>query len=209
MAQPTDELLLSEIRAILLKGKIEDLTVKLVLTKLQDCFGCDLTDRKAWVRESLTTIINEANSDEEEEEAVEATEKKEGGFAKEYNLSAPLAVVCEKSVSSRTEITKLLWVYIRKNNLQNPTDKRQILCDDNFQKIFKRKKVTMFKMAALLTDNLYEIEDSEESDSEEEDTPTKKKIKAEKTKSKPAKATKAGAKVTKEKKPRKPKDVSD
>ena len=46
----------------------------------------------------------------------------------------------------RTEVVKRLWAHIKSNNLQNPKDKRIILCDDAFYSIFKRKTVHMMKV---------------------------------------------------------------
>lgn len=51
----------------------------------------------------------------------------------------------------RTEVTKRIWIYIKEHNLQNPADKREILCDDALQKIFKKSKVHMFKMTKILS----------------------------------------------------------
>lgn len=51
----------------------------------------------------------------------------------------------------RTEVTKQMWVYIKAHDLQNPNNKREILCDEKLEKLFKRKKVDMFKMTKLLS----------------------------------------------------------
>ncbi len=52
----------------------------------------------------------------------------------------------------RTEVTKKMWEYIKSHNLQNPSNKREILCDEKLEKLFKRKKVDMFKMTKLLSE---------------------------------------------------------
>lgn len=51
----------------------------------------------------------------------------------------------------RTEVTKRIWIYIKENNLQNPNNRREILCDDKLEKIFKRKKIDMFQMTKVLS----------------------------------------------------------
>lgn len=56
-----------------------------------------------------------------------------------------------KARSSRGDITKKLWEYIHEHNLQNPSNKREILCDEVLEKIFKRKKIDMFKMAGAIS----------------------------------------------------------
>jgi upstream activation factor subunit UAF30 len=51
---------------------------------------------------------------------------------------------------SRGEAVKKLWEYIKEKELQNPADKRVILCDSKLEQLFKRKKINMFKMSAEL-----------------------------------------------------------
>ncbi|KAI3880397.1 hypothetical protein MKW98_016761 [Papaver atlanticum] len=54
--------------------------------------------------------------------------------------------------ASRTDAVKKIWVYIKANNLQNPADKRQIICDEKLKSIFDGKdKVGMLEIAKLLT----------------------------------------------------------
>ena len=75
-----------------------------------------------------------------------------GGFAKLVQLSDELTEFFNGVFEmQRTEVTKEMWVYIKANNLQNPSNKREILCDDKLEKLFKRKKVDMFKMTKLLS----------------------------------------------------------
>ncbi|TFL07179.1 SWIB/MDM2 domain-containing protein [Pterulicium gracile] len=77
-----------------------------------------------------------------------------GGFAKEYNLSEPLADVLSVSKLSRPQVVKQLWVYIKGNTLQNPENKREILCDDKLRLVFNVDKIDMFKMNKVLGDHL-------------------------------------------------------
>ena len=51
---------------------------------------------------------------------------------------------------SRPQVVKQLWVYIKDNNLQNPANKREILCDDNLRPVFNADKIDMFKMNKVL-----------------------------------------------------------
>ena len=65
--------------------------------------------------------------------------KNVSGFAKPTLISNDLADVLNMSRGSklaRTEVTKLLSEYIKKNNLQNPENKKEILLDDNLDKLF-------------------------------------------------------------------------
>lgn len=55
----------------------------------------------------------------------------------------------------RTELTKKLWDYIRKNGLQDKTKKTQINADDNLKAVFNGKKsVSMFEMTKLVSGHL-------------------------------------------------------
>jgi upstream activation factor subunit UAF30 len=82
-----------------------------------------------------------------------------GGFQKPFNLSEPLADVCGESQLSRPQVVKKLWDYIKGNELQDPNDKRQILCDDKLHAVFKQDKINMFSMNKLLGNQLYPVED--------------------------------------------------
>ncbi len=74
---------------------------------------------------------------------------------KEMTLSADLEAVTGKGSMPRSEVVKKLWAYIKKNNLQNPKNKRNILADDKLQKVFGGKKeVSMFEMTKLVSAHL-------------------------------------------------------
>jgi chromatin remodeling complex protein RSC6 len=68
--------------------------------------------------------------------------------------SAALAEVIGTAAVPRTEAVKKIWTYIKKHNLQNPKNKRNILADDKLAKIFGKKEVTMFELAGILGSHL-------------------------------------------------------
>ncbi len=71
------------------------------------------------------------------------------------NLSADLEAVVGKGPMSRGQVVKQIWVYIKKNNLQNPQNKRNILADEKLKVIFGGKgEVTMFEMTKLVSGHL-------------------------------------------------------
>ena len=73
-------------------------------------------------------------------------------LSKPLNLSAELEAVVGAGPLPRTEVVKKLWGYIKKNNLQNPANKRNILADDKLKAIFGGKgEVTMFEMTKLVS----------------------------------------------------------
>lgn len=65
----------------------------------------------------------------------------------------------ESSQLSRPQVVKRLWQHIKSNGLQDPKDKRQILCDDKMQAVFKQPKVDMFKMNKDIGNHLYPVEE--------------------------------------------------
>jgi chromatin remodeling complex protein RSC6 len=69
-----------------------------------------------------------------------------GGIAKPVTPSPELAAIVGTADLPRSEIVSKMWDHIKKNNLQNPQNKREILADDKLEKIFGAKKVTMFEM---------------------------------------------------------------
>jgi chromatin remodeling complex protein RSC6 len=81
--------------------------------------------------------------------------KPNSGLAKPMKISPELAVVVGAGPMPRTEVVKELWVYIKKNNLQDPANKRNIVADENLKKIFGGKEVvSMFEMTKLVSAHL-------------------------------------------------------
>jgi upstream activation factor subunit UAF30 len=60
--------------------------------------------------------------------------------------SPELAAVVGDAALPRGEVVSKVWEYIKKHELQNPENKREILADDKLEKVFGTKKVTMFEM---------------------------------------------------------------
>ena len=81
--------------------------------------------------------------------------KSNSAFMKPLNVSADLAAVVGAGPMPRSEVVKALWVYIKKNNLQDPTNKRNINADENLKKVFGGKAtVNMFEMTKLVSKHL-------------------------------------------------------
>lgn len=72
--------------------------------------------------------------------------KKQDGLSRPVTPSPELAAITGTAPLPRSEIVSKMWDHIKKNNLQNPQNKREILADDKLEKIFGAKKVTMFEM---------------------------------------------------------------
>jgi len=86
-----------------------------------------------------------------------AARKPNAAFMKAMQPSAQLAAVVGNKAMPRTEVTKKLWAYIKKNNLQDAKERRMINADDNLKPIFGGKKqVSMFDMTKLVNKHLSE-----------------------------------------------------
>ena len=76
-------------------------------------------------------------------------------FMKALTPSADLAAVVGDKPLPRTEVVKKLWAYIKKNGLQDKTNKRNINADDKLKVVFGGKKtVSMFDMTKLVSAHL-------------------------------------------------------
>jgi chromatin remodeling complex protein RSC6 len=73
---------------------------------------------------------------------------------KPYNLSADLEAVVGKGPMPRGQVVKKIWEYIKKHDLQNPKNKRNILADDKLMPLFGKKEVTMFEMTKLVSGHM-------------------------------------------------------
>ena len=62
-----------------------------------------------------------------------------GGLARPVQPSADLAAICGSAPLPRSQVVSKVWDHIRKNNLQNPQNKREILADDKLKKVFGGK----------------------------------------------------------------------
>jgi len=95
------------------------------------------------------------NTDGEMKEVV-----RKGGFHKQYSLSQPLADLVGEPQLSRPQVVKKIWEYIKARDLQDPSDKRQIRCDDRMQSVFKTDRVHMFTMNKILGKQLYPVDEA-------------------------------------------------
>ena len=81
--------------------------------------------------------------------------KPNAAFMKPMQISADLAKVVGSKAIPRTEVTKKLWQYIKKKNLQDKVNRRNINADDALKSIFGGKKtVSMFEMTKLVNKHL-------------------------------------------------------
>jgi len=77
-----------------------------------------------------------------------------GGLAHPVQPSADLAAITGSDPLPRSQVVSKVWDHIRKNNLQNPANKREILADDKLKKVFGKDRCTMFEMNKHLSNHL-------------------------------------------------------
>ena len=75
-------------------------------------------------------------------------------FMKAMTPSAALAAVIGDKALPRTEVTKKIWEYIKKNNLQDQAKRTMINADAKLKEIFKKAQVSMFEMTKLISQHL-------------------------------------------------------
>lgn len=90
----------------------------------------------------------------EKTEVKKSARKPNAAFMKAMTPSADLAAVIGANPVARTEAVKLMWDYIKANNLQNPANKRNILADAKLSKVFGKNEVTMFELTGLIGKHL-------------------------------------------------------
>jgi upstream activation factor subunit UAF30 len=80
--------------------------------------------------------------------------KPNAAFMKPMSTSSTLAAVIGSGAMPRTEVTKKLWAYIKRNGLQDKNNRRMINADDKLRPIFGKSQVSMFDMTKLVSKHL-------------------------------------------------------
>jgi chromatin remodeling complex protein RSC6 len=81
--------------------------------------------------------------------------KKPNALQQPLTPSSQLAAVVGSGQITRGDVVSKIWAYIKRNNLQNPSNKREILADDKLRAVFDGKsKVSMFEMNKHLAKHL-------------------------------------------------------
>jgi len=156
-------------------------------SKLKNVFGVDRFSgfsMNKLLNDHLTkldgTSCKKEKTEEEEkaEKEKKAARKKAGGRGKASKADKPkkaapnngfnkpmlLSPVLSSFLNNQTElprpqVVKQIWEYIKEKKLQDESDKRYILCDDNLFSIFKTKRVHMFQMNKILAEHLKSKDD--------------------------------------------------
>ena len=79
---------------------------------------------------------------------------KQNAFMRPVRPSKELAAITGSEPLPRTEVVRKMWSYIKKNKLQNPKNKREILADEKLRPIFGSDRASMFEMNKHLSRHL-------------------------------------------------------
>lgn len=189
----SDSELVGRLRDFLRTSDLTTTTTATIRRRLEDDFGIDLSDKKAFIREQvdlyLQSQVDNAQENEEEDEG-EANEEEEddddeeeasngkstskrgskkqnkevkkrgggGGFTKLCSLSPELQKFVGVPELARTEVVKQLWNYIREKNLQDPNNRRNIICDDTLRALFAVDCINMFQMNKSLAKHIWPLD---------------------------------------------------
>jgi upstream activation factor subunit UAF30 len=94
-------------------------------------------------------------SSKKPKKAKKSARKPNAAFMKPMTPSSTLAAVIGGNSMPRTEVTKKLWAYIKRNGLQDRANKRMINADDKLRPVFGGKsQVSMFDMTRLVSNHL-------------------------------------------------------
>lgn len=81
-------------------------------------------------------------------------QKPNTGFMKPVTPSPTLAAIIGSEAIPRTEVTKKIWEYIKKHDLQDPANRRNINADDKLRPLFGKEQVSMFELTKLVSAHL-------------------------------------------------------
>ena len=150
MATPDDEVIKAWMTKLVPTVDLNTMTTKQFIAKLGETMGgVELSSKKAFIKKTLTEILDdiddeEESSEEEKEEEVKPKKRASGLTAiKEITPEMARFLGKTENQAARTEIVKAIWAYVREHNLQNPNDKREIVLDDTLKQLFPCERFTM------------------------------------------------------------------
>lgn len=86
-------------------------------------------------------VTKKAQGNRKSQNKSTSNSNQKNGFFKEKVVSPELREVIGFERCPRPQVVKQLWAYIKDHNLQDPEDKRQIICDASLEKLFKKSKL--------------------------------------------------------------------
>ena len=112
------------------------------------------TEKAAPKAAKTTKAASESAPAKTAKPAAKATAAKPNALQQPLKPSAELGAIVGTSPLPRGEVVSKVWDYIKKHNLQNPENKREIVADDKLKKVFGKDKCSMFEMNKHLAAHL-------------------------------------------------------
>ncbi len=112
------------------------------------------TEKAAPKAAKTTKAASEAAPAKAKAPAAKTASAKPNALQQPLKPSAELGAIVGTSPLPRGEVVSKVWEYIKKHNLQNPENKREIVADDKLKKVFGKDKCSMFEMNKHLAAHL-------------------------------------------------------
>jgi upstream activation factor subunit UAF30 len=112
-------------------------------------------EKKKTTEQKKATPVKKKTASSPSKGAAKTTRKAQGGLASPVKPDKTLAAIVGSDPLTRAVLTQKVWDYIKKNDLQDPKDRRSIRADAKLKPVFGGKdKVTMFEMTKLVNQHV-------------------------------------------------------
>ncbi|GKU94678.1 hypothetical protein SLEP1_g8134 [Rubroshorea leprosula] len=126
--------------------------------KSEESGGSDATYNGVDAGDNEGTNKGKRSSKKRSKERNHEVKRKAGGFCKLSSLSPQLQDLLGVPALARTEVVKQIWAYIREKNLQDPANKKTIICDEPLRALFGVQSIDMFQMNKALSKHIWPLD---------------------------------------------------
>ena len=181
---PPDDVITNTLNSILRTNDLEKLTLRMVMSMLSETLSVHpavLAPKKKFVRSTISSFLETSYEPEPEEQPSVETKSNRGpkrksgqtpgqppkpvrltGLEKAVVLAEPLANFLGMPVISRSQIPKRISLYAKEKDLQDPADRRTVICDDALRAALNVDKFTFFQLAKRISGLVYKPEECSE-----------------------------------------------
>ncbi|KAL5705088.1 hypothetical protein ACHQM5_023433 [Ranunculus cassubicifolius] len=160
----SDEELINHLREFLKNSDLNTTTTAIVRRKLEQDFAVDLTDRKGFIRQQVdlflqTQLEKPADDDVEEVEELKPkvkSEKSDSESEEEEEVSSG-EEISSNGKGRKKAVVKQIWKYIQARDLQDPSNRKNIRCDEALRAVFKVDIIGMLQMNKALTRHIWPL----------------------------------------------------
>ncbi|XP_028102047.1 upstream activation factor subunit spp27-like isoform X4 [Camellia sinensis] len=120
-----------------------------------------LEDNKSESEEEVESDGQRSKKRSRSDKVDNVVKKRGGGFNKPCGLSPQLQKLVGVPELARPEVVKKIWAHIREKDLQDPKNRRKILCDEALRAIFRVNSIDMFQMNKVLSKHIWPIDEED------------------------------------------------